>query len=276
MLGEIASGGQGTVYRAWDTASGRVVALKVLHPYLAGDPVTLERFRREAQMAAEVTHPNITTIYEVGQDGDLHFIAMEYLPLSIHNLIRSQGSLPMERATEICLQAAKALQAASLRGIVHRDVKPQNLLLAADGSVKVTDFGIARATAASTMTRTGALMGTPHYMSPEQAQGQRVDIRSDLYSLGTVLYQMLTGQLPFESDTPFEVMRRHIEERPTPVTWLNGNVPAAVERVVDRCLEKDPERRYQTPEALDRDLRTAMSTVGNAGASPLSPNPPKG
>ena len=162
VLEEIASGGQGTVYRAWDTANGTVVALKVLHPHLASDLGVLERFRRGAQLAA-VVHPNITTIYEVGEDGNRHFIAMEYLPDSIHNVIHSVGQLPIERAVDICYQAAVALEVASRRGIIHRDIKPQNLLLAPDGTVKVTDFGIARATAMTTMTRTGALMGTPHY-----------------------------------------------------------------------------------------------------------------
>ncbi len=264
VLEEIASGGQGTVYRAWDTSSGRVVALKVLHPHLSSDAGVLERFRREAQLAAAVSHPNITQIFEVGQDGNLHFIAMEFLPLSIHNLMESQGRLPVERAADICHQAALALQAASSRGIIHRDIKPQNLLLAPDGSVKVTDFGIARATALSTMTRTGALMGTPHYMSPEQAQGQRVDVRSDIYSLGIVLYQMLSGQLPFEADTPFEVMRQHIEERPTPVRRLRSQVPAALDRIVQRCLEKSPERRYPTPRDLALALREAAPGIGYA------------
>lgn len=144
VLEEVASGGQGTVYRAWDTSTGNVVALEVLHPHLSRDPAILERFHREAQLAAAVTHPNITRIFEVGQAGDQHFISMEYLPVSISSLIEAQGSLPIERAAEICLQAALALQAASERGIIHRDIKPQNLLLGQDGTVKVTDFGIAR------------------------------------------------------------------------------------------------------------------------------------
>ena len=273
VLEQVTSGGQGTVYRVWDTDSGRIVALKVLHPHLAADPGVLERFHREAQLAAAVRHPNITPIYEVGQDGENHFIAMEYLPDSLHRLIQAQGRLPVKRAADICYQAALALQAASRRGIVHRDIKPQNLLLAHDGSIKVTDFGIARAAALSTMTRTGALMGTPHYMSPEQAQGQRVDVRSDIYSLGIVLYQMLTGQLPFESDTPFEVMRRHIEETPVPVRQVTREIPISLERVVQRCLDKRPERRYETPEALARALRTAVPGIGQGRPTPQQTPP---
>ncbi len=270
ILEQVAAGGQGTVYRAWDTSTGQVVALKVLHPHLSADPSILERFHREARLAAFVSHPNITQIFEVGQDGDRHFISMEYLPVGIHSLIEAQGSLPIERAAEICLQTALALQAASDRGIIHRDIKPQNLLLGQDGTVKVTDFGIARATALSTMTRTGALMGTPHYMSPEQAQGTRVDIRSDIYSLGIVLYQLLTGDLPFEADTPFELMRQHIEERPASVRGARSAVPQALERVVNTCLEKDPDRRFQTPNEFVRALRQA---VPGARAAP-TPQPP--
>ena len=262
ILEEIASGSQGTVYRPRDTSLNRVVALKVLHPHLSSDASILERFRREAQMAASVTHPNITQIFEVDQDGDRHFISMEYLPLSIHNLIQSQGRLPIDRASAICLQTAAALQAANHSGIVHRDIKPQNLLLAPDGTVKVTDFGIARAASLSTMTQTGALMGTPHYMSPEQARGQTPDIRSDLYSLGIVLYQMLTGQVPFQADIPLEVMRQHSEVQPTPVRQRRGEVPVGLEQVVMRCLEKRPERRYQTPDELARALRVAAPGPG--------------
>ena len=280
VLEEIASGGQGTVFRAWDSANGTVVALKLLHPHLASDSTILDRFHREAQLAAAVSHPNITAIYEVGQDGNSHFIAMELLPDSIHNLIQSAGELPIERAVDICHQAAVALEAAHQGGIIHRDIKPQNLLLAPDGTVKVTDFGIARATELTTMTRTGALMGTPHYMSPEQTQGERVDIRSDIYSLGIVLYQMLTGQLPFEANTPFEVMRQHVDQRPETVRRLRSDIPRAVERIVSRCLEKDPEGRYATPGELARALQEAAPAAVRAEsrrqapvAVPVQPSP---
>ena len=275
VLEEIASGGQGTVYRAWETTTGRVVALKVLHPHLSSDAGVLERFRREAQLAAAVTHPNITQIFEVGRDGDYHFISMEYLPLSIQNLIESQGALPIDRAADICYQTARALEAASGRGIIHRDIKPQNLLLSPDGVVKVTDFGIARATSLSTMTRTGAVMGTPHYMSPEQARGQRVDTRSDLYSLGIVLYQMLTGRIPFEAETPWEVIRQHIEVKAEPVRRVRSEVPRPLERLVERCLEKRPDRRYQSAGELASALREAVPGTGGGRRqqSPVAPAP---
>ncbi len=275
VLEEIASGGQGTVYRAWETTTGRVVALKVLHPHLSSDAGVLERFRREAQLAAAVTHPNITQIFEVGRDGDYHFISMEYLPLSIQTLIESQGALPIDRAADICYQTARALEAASRGGIIHRDIKPQNLLLSPDGMVKVTDFGIARATSLSTMTRTGAVMGTPHYMSPEQARGQRVDTRSDLYSLGIVLYQMLTGRIPFEAETPWEVIRQHIEVKAEPVRRVRSEVPRPLERLVERCLEKRPDRRYQSAGELASALREAVPGTGGGRRqqSPVAPAP---
>ena len=246
------------MYRAWDTRTGQVVALKVMHPHLAGDTAYLERFHREARLAASIKHRNVIRIFEVGSEENSHFIAMEYLSLSIYNLIEAQGQLPIDRAVDICHQTALALEAAQQRDIVHRDIKPHNILLAPDGTAKVSDFGIARGAELATMTRTGALMGTPHYMAPEQAQGQRVDIRSDLYSLGVVLYQMLTGEVPFDADTPWEVIRQHIEVQPQGARRLRSEVPKALEGIVKRCMEKDPARRYQSPRELAQDLKRAV------------------
>ena len=258
ILEEIATGGQATVYRAWDTRSGQVVALKVMHSHLARDASYLERFRRDAQLAASVRHPNVIHVFEVGQDGDSHFIAMEYLPLTVHDLVQAHGQLPIDRAVDICHQTAQAIGAASQRGIVHRDIKPHNILLAADGTVKVSDFGIARAAELNTMTRTGALMGTPHYMAPEQGKGQRADTRSDLYALGIVLYQMLTGVVPFDAETPWEVIRLHVESQPKRVRQVRSDVPQWLDRVVSRCMEKDPGRRYQTPQELAESLKQGL------------------
>ena len=273
IVEEIASGGQATVYRARDADLERVVALKVLHPHLSADPQYLERFLREARMAASLNHPNVVIIYEVGRDGQ-HFIAMELLPQSLHSLIHAEGSLPVDRAMDICRQTALGLQSAHEQGIIHRDIKPQNILLGSDGTAKVTDFGIARAADLSTMTRTGMLMGTPHYMSPEQAKGGRVDTRTDVYSMGCVLYQMLMGEVPFKADTPLAVIRQHIEERPRPVRSVRSEVPAAVERVVARCMEKDPGRRYQTPQQIA--LALEQASVGTVPVRPRSePAPPE-
>ena len=207
VLEHIASGGQAAVYRAWDSETGRVVALKVMHSFMAHDTGFLERFQREARMAASLDHPNVIRVYEVGHDGDTHYISMEYLPESLHHIIEAEGHLTPERATHILYQVCAGLQRAHEQGIVHRDIKPQNILLAPDGTMKVTDFGIARAADLSGMTRTGSIMGTPHYMSPEQASGEPADIRSDIYALGIMFYQMLSGELPFTADTPLALLR---------------------------------------------------------------------
>ena len=198
ILEEIASGSQGAVYRAFDPDSGQIVAVKVLHPSLTGNHDYLERFRREASLASSIDHPNVVKIFEVGADGDRHFITLEFLPESLSRVIEGAGALPVERAAAFGIQIAQGLAAAHALGIVHRDVKPQNVLIGPDGVAKLTDFGIARGELLPTMTATGSTMGTPHYMSPEQARGERADERSDLYSLGCVLYQMLAGEVPFK------------------------------------------------------------------------------
>jgi serine/threonine-protein kinase len=212
IVERIAAGGQATVYRARDSQLGRFVALKVMHPHLAHDADYVERFLREARMAAALSCPNVAVIHEVGEENGAHFIAMEFLPSSLDALIKERGKLPWQEAVRFAQQVAAALQAADAQGIVHRDLKPQNILLAADGTAKVTDFGIARAAEFASMTATGMVMGTPSYMSPEQARGERVDIRSDLYSLGVVLFQMLTGRVPLESRTPQEVLTQHLQQ----------------------------------------------------------------
>ncbi|MEE8443338.1 MAG: tetratricopeptide repeat protein, partial [Dehalococcoidia bacterium] len=274
ILERIAAGGQATVYRAWDSRTGQVVALKVMHEHLVHDPSYLERFVREARLAASISHPNIVRIFEVDQAGETYYMSLEYLPLSLHDLIRAEGRMPIERAVDIAHQIALGLAAAHERGIVHRDIKPQNILIDPSGTVKVTDFGISRAVDLATMTRTGAVMGTPHYMSPEQAKGERVDIRSDLYSLGIALFEMLTGELPFNAETPWEVIRKHIEAQPTPVRRLHADIPQSVERIVTRCMEKDPSHRFQTPQELASALAQAIPGIVTADATrPASPSP---
>ena len=258
ILDEIASGSQGAVYRARNGATGQIVALKVLHPHMSRDANVVERFRREAQLAAGVNHPNVTKIFEVGTDGDVHYIAMEFLPKSLGEVIASEGQLPIERAVDICRQTALALNAASKMGITHRDIKPQNLLIAADGSVKVADFGIARWSGFESMTNAGDVLGTPKYMSPEQALGQRADARSDIYALGVVLYEALSGQVPFDSDSPYNINRQHIEVTPEPVSARRGDIPPELSRVAARCLEKDPASRFQTAVEFIRAIDQAM------------------
>ena len=273
ILERIAAGGQATVYRAWDSRTGQVVALKVMHAHIVHDEGYLERFVREARLAASVSHPNVVRVFGVDQEGDTYFMALEYLPLSLHDLIRAEGRMPIDRAVVIAHGVALGLAAAHERGIVHRDIKPQNILIDQSGMAKVTDFGIGRAVDLATMTSTGAIMGTPHYMSPEQAKGLRVDIRSDLYSLGIALYEMLTGELPFSAETPWEVIRKHIEAQPTPVRRLHADIPQSVERIVTRCMEKDPTRRFQTPRELASALEQAIPGVGTTRATPISRSP---
>ena len=193
ILERIASGGQGSVYRAWDDRSGHVVALKVMHLDFAKNATAVERFRREAQMAASIDHPNIVRVFEVGEEQGQHFMALEYLPISLNDLLQAQGRLPIDRVVDTARQIAMGLEASHGKGIVHRDIKPQNILISSDGAPKITDFGISHA---SDLTGTGAVMGMPHYMSPEQTEGGLVDIRSDIYSYGVMRYQMITAKCP--------------------------------------------------------------------------------
>ena len=260
ILESVGTGGFANVYRARDTQLGREVALKVLHPHMAGDPEYLERFLREARLAASINDPNVVTVHEVGQEGNTHFIAMEYLPSSLEGMALGDR-LPVPVALVLTRQVALGLRAAHQRGVVHRDLKPANILLTPDGTPKVTDFGIARAAELSNMTASGLILGTPNYMSPEQAQGRPVDARSDIYSLGCVLYQMLTGALPFEATTPWEVIRQHIEATPRPVRQLYGDIPAEVEQLVNRCLAKNPNQRYQSAGELAQALASLQETV---------------
>jgi serine/threonine protein kinase len=268
ILEEIASGGQGTVYRVFDPNTGQIVALKVLHPTLSGDRTYIERFRREASLAASIDHPNVVKIFVVGQDGDRHFIALEFLPESLAGIIEGVGQLRIEGAAQYGVQIADGLAAAHALGIVHRDVKPQNVLIGQDGTAKVTDFGIARSESLATMTATGAVMGTPHYMSPEQAQGERADARSDVYSLGCMVYQMLAGEVPFKGDTPLSVIMQQVNDQPRGLRDLRSDLPRQLEAVVDRSMAKDPESRFQSVSDLSAALRDALPEVGRPRVGP--------
>ncbi|HEX6312280.1 MAG TPA: Stk1 family PASTA domain-containing Ser/Thr kinase [Acidimicrobiia bacterium] len=253
----LARGGMAQVYLARDQLLDRPVAIKVLFPEFARDPSFVERFRREAQAAANLNHPNIVGIYDWGQERGTYFIVMEYVEgRSLRDLIRAQGALPPAQVAEIGAEIAGALAFAHRSGVVHRDVKPGNVLLTAAGRVKVTDFGIARATqnVGEALTQTGAVMGTATYFSPEQAQGLPVDGRSDVYSLGVVLYEMVTGEPPFTGDTPVVVAYKHVrEEAPRPSDRV-PDVPPDLDRVIVAAMAKDLDSRYQSADDLRDDL----------------------
>jgi eukaryotic-like serine/threonine-protein kinase len=257
LVRRIARGGMAEVYLARDLLLDRHVALKMLFPELSVDEAFVARFRREAQAAANLSHPNIVSVYDWGEGDGAYFIVMEYVdgrPLSSH--IRAEGALLPDRAAAVGAAVASALAFAHRAGVIHRDVKPGNVLITSEGHVKVADFGIARATSAAQedLTQTGAVMGTATYFSPEQAQGLPVDPRTDLYSLGVVLYEMVTGQPPFSGDNAVAIAYQHVRETAVPPRQVNPALPQAFEDIVLMAMAKDPGDRYQTADELRADL----------------------
>ena len=252
-------GGMAEVFLARDQLLDRPVAVKVLFPEFATDPAFVERFRREATAAANLNHPNIVGVYDWGEADGTYFIVMEYVDgRSLSEILRAEGPLHPDRVADVGADVAAALGFAHRNGVVHRDVKPGNVLLTQSGQVKVADFGIARAITATTddnLTQVGTVMGTATYFSPEQARGEPVDPRSDIYSLGCVLYELVLGRPPFAGDSPVAIAYKHVQESPVPLRQVNVDIPEAVEAIILKCLAKNPVNRYPSAEDLRADLR---------------------
>jgi serine/threonine-protein kinase len=282
ILQRLGAGGMATVYLANHLLLERKVAVKVLNSEYASDEEFVKRFRREAQAAASLSHPNIVSIYDVGAEGDIHYIVQEYVEgETLKELINREGPLPANRAVDFAIQICDALACAHRNRIIHRDIKPHNILIGRDGRAKVSDFGIARAAAEATLTHSGAIVGSVHYFAPEQARGSVTDEKSDLYSLGIVLYEMLTGKVPFEGESPISVALRHVQERvPSPRETV-PSVPAEVERIVAQATERDPNKRYQSAPAVLVDLKRAARNLpplaaANGNAEPEDKEYPPG
>jgi serine/threonine-protein kinase len=269
---ELGRGGMAKVYKGEDTVLGRTVAIKVLAPQFADDPNFVTRFRREAQAAARISNQTIVSVFDTGSDDGVHFIVMEYVEgRTLAEYLAGGGRIMPERSIDIAIEVCRALEAAHAQGVIHRDIKPGNIMMDSRGEVKVTDFGIARVVStAETVAQTAAILGTASYLSPEQAQGQPVDARSDLYSLGCVLFEMLTGRAPFQGDSPVAVASKHVLEQPAPPSKLNRDVSPDLDAVVLRALAKNPANRYQSAEEFRADLERVRRGLP-VEATPLLP-----
>ncbi len=261
ILEEVGLGGMATVYKAKDHVLNRLVAVKVLKDEFTTDTEFIKRFNTEAQAAASLSHPNIVSIYDVGHEDEnnLYYIVMELVQgKTLKEIINSEGILSWKWAVNIAMQIASALELAHKNGIVHRDIKPHNIIITEDGIAKVTDFGIAKAVSNSTITAFGTTIGSVHYFSPEQAKGGFTDAKSDLYSLGVVMYEMLTGKVPFDADTPVSVALKHMQEDPKEPIDLNPEIPSAVNQIVIKAMQKEPSARYQNATEMLHDLSKAL------------------
>lgn len=255
----IGKGGMAMVYRAVDMRTGHNVAIKILRQEFSEDAEFLNRFQREAEAASKMAHHNIVNLLDIGMDGDIRYLVMEYVQgKTLKDIIREKGQMPPQLAGQIAVRILAALQHAHRNGIIHRDIKPQNILVHEDGHIKVADFGIARMADSSTLTKGDSVMGSVHYFSPEQASGESVGISSDLYSAGVVLYEMLTGRVPFDGDTPVAVAMQHLHAKPKPIHDFAPDVPEPICRVVTMAMEKEPKKRYQAALDMATDLRHAL------------------
>lgn len=283
LLTRAGAGGMAAVYKAQDLMLGRLVAVKLLHENLTGDDEFLTRFREEARAAARLAHPNIVTVHDIGQDEHRQFIIMEYIEgQTLKQIIRSQASLgtpmPIKRALDLTIQICSGIGYAHRAGLIHCDVKPQNVLVTRDQRVKVADFGIARAMSqASQQVESDTIWGTPQYFSPEQAAGQPATPASDVYSIGVILFEMLTGHLPFEAESHTALALKHIQEPPPPISHFNPAVPEQIERIVAKVLAKEASGRYRTADQLGRILNSyRQSSQEDTGPLATVRTPPAG
>ncbi len=261
ILEEVGNGGMALVYKAKDHVLNRFVAVKILKDEFTTDSDFIKRFNSEAQSAAALSHANIVSIYDVGheEENNLYYIVMELIKgKTLKEIIDKDGVLSWKWSINIAIQIASALELAHKNGIIHRDIKPHNIIITEDGVAKVTDFGIAKAVSNSTITAFGTTIGSVHYFSPEQAKGSITDAKSDIYSLGVVMYEMLTGEVPFDADTPVSVALKHMQEEPTEAIKVNKNIPTAVNDIVMKAMQKDPESRYQSATEMLADLSKAL------------------
>lgn len=264
IIEKIGSGGMATVYKAKCHVLNRYVAVKILRDEFTTDEEFIKRFEIEAQSAASITHPNIVSVYDVGNEGNLYYIVMELIQGKTLKeiIVEEKGALPWKWSINIAIQIASALEIAHKNNIVHRDIKPHNIIITEDGVAKVTDFGIAKAVSNSTITAFGTTIGSVHYFSPEHARGGYTDSKSDLYSLGVVMYEMLTGKVPFDADTPVSVALKHMQEEPISPIGRNRNIPIAINNIILKALKKDSNERYGTATEMLEDLRRALKEPG--------------
>lgn len=267
IIEKIGNGGMATVYKAKDLVLKRYVAVKILREEYTTDNEFIKRFNTEAESAASLTHPNIVSVYDVGKEGNLYYIVMELIKgKTLKEIIVEDGRMGWKWSVKIAKQIAQALETAHRNNIIHRDIKPHNIIITEDGTAKVTDFGIAKAVSNSTITAFGTTIGSVHYFSPEHARGGYTDAKSDLYSLGVVLYEMVTGRVPFDADTPVSVALKHMQEKPVPPIELNPAIPQSLNDLILKAMEKDPNMRYSTAtemiEDLDKILKNPEAEVG--------------
>lgn len=266
IIRELGKGGMAIVFEAQDLILDRKVALKMLRPEYVNDKDFVKKFRHEAKAVARLTHPNVVNIYDIGQEEGKHYLVMEDIEgRNLKDIIKEKGKLPVLDALNIAKQISAALIVAHDNNIIHCDIKPHNILITPAKKVKVTDFGIARAVTSSTVTMTDTIVGSAHYFSPEQARGGEIKTHSDLYSLGVVLYEMLTGEVPFKGDSPISVALKHIQEQPKKPSLINSKIPTKVENLVMKAIAKEPEARFSTAEEMQKEIKRVMKITSNKG-----------